>query len=193
MSVNNKHRYWWFILYPESAIPDWKDVLKMRGLPIAISPLHEFDIKNQEGETKKPHHHVILCYSGPTTFKSVKSLTVDTLQATIPQPLDSVKGAYDYLTHKNDPDKYQYSDEEIELMNGFDIIDMVQLNERDKAELSFRVMDDIKEQNITEYSDLLEFYRNNEDYQLYNYVFGHTIPLNTYISSLRNKMKSEVR
>lgn len=187
MASSNKHRYWWFILYPESAIPDWKEVLKMRGLPIAVSPLHEFDIKNEAGELKKAHYHIILCYSGPTTFKSVKALTVDTLQATIPQPLDSVKGAFDYLTHKNDPDKYQYSDEEIELMNGFDIADMVQLNERDKAELSFRVIEDIKQNNIFEYSDLLEFYMNNEDYQLYNYVFGHTIPLNTYLSSLRNK------
>lgn len=192
MAATNKHRYWWFILYPESAVPDWIEVLKMRGLPIAVSPLHEFDLKNEEGEIKKPHYHVILAYSGPTTFNSVKSLTVDVLQATIPKPIDHIKGAYEYLTHKNDPDKYQYSVDEICLYNGFDITEMVLLSERDKAELLIRVMSDIDDNGIYEYSDLLRYYNNLGDFTLLNYVSCHTLLLNTHITSIRNKRLDEI-
>src|SRR5699024_12578625 len=30
-----KKRNWWFVLYPESAPPDWRDRLRATGLPIA--------------------------------------------------------------------------------------------------------------------------------------------------------------
>lgn len=184
--MSNKHRYWWFILYPESSPPDWKEILKFRGLPVAISPLHEFDLKNEEGELKKPHYHVILCYSGPTTFNSVKCLTVDELHATIPKPLDCIKGAYDYLTHKNDSYKYQYSVDEIELLNGFEISEMVELSERDQAELDMSVLDIIDDNNIAEYHQLLRFCRRSDNFRMYNYVRTHTIHLNTYITSRRH-------
>lgn len=184
--MTNKHRYWWFLLYPESGLPEWKEELKMRGLPIAISPLHEFDLKNEEGEIKKPHYHVILCYPGPTTFNAVKSLTVDELKGTIPKALDSVKGAYDYLTHKNDPKKFQYSEDEIELLNGFDIIEMAQLSERDKAELNVSIINDINAHDIKEYADLCNYYIKIADYQRFNIVSTHTIFFNRYITSRRH-------
>lgn len=185
MSVSNKHRYWWFLLYPESAPKDWKEILKFRGMPIAVSPLHEFDLMNEEGELKKPHYHIILCYSGPTTFNSVKALTVDELNSTIPKPLDCVKGAYDYLIHKNDPDKFQYCEDEIELLNGFDIVQMSDLSERDKAELKISIIKDIQDNNIKEYSQLIDFYISAPDYQKFNIVSTHTIFFNRYITSRR--------
>ncbi|EMH45272.1 plasmid replication protein, partial [Helicobacter pylori GAM96Ai] len=40
-----------------------------------------------------------------------------------------VKGAYEYFTHKNDPEKAQYSETDIELFNGFDINDFKSLKE----------------------------------------------------------------
>lgn len=69
-----KKRYWAFVLYPESAPEDWKEILQMTGLSCCVSPLHDKDI-NPTGEPKKAHYHVILCYSGPTTLKCVKAIT----------------------------------------------------------------------------------------------------------------------
>ena len=65
-----KARYWSFVAYPESLPSDWKDTLTRTGLPIAISPLHDKDI-NPNGEAKKAHYHVILCFDGPTTYSVV--------------------------------------------------------------------------------------------------------------------------
>lgn len=183
--ANDKHRYWWFILYPESAPKDWKEVLTFRGLPCAISPLHEFDLKNEEGEVKKAHHHIILCYAGPTTFNNVKRLTVDELGQTIPKAIDNVRGAYEYLTHKNNPEKYQYSDEEIQFLNGFDIKEIVEQSEKDKALTKIAILDDIKRLEITEYFKLLNYYMATEEYEKFNVAAGSTILFNTYISSFR--------
>lgn len=192
MSSVIKKRFWWFLIYPESCIPDWLESLKMHGLPIAVSPLHQYDLLNEEGEIKKPHYHVILCYPGPTTFNNVKTLTVDELQGTIPKAIDSVKGAYDYLTHKNDKDKFQYNEDEIQLYNGFDIFELVQLSEKDKADLKIQVIRDIIINDFKEYSDIVNYYMTNNDYQLFNLVSNHTIFFNRYISSRRHSKEKLV-
>ncbi|MGN0532752.1 MAG: replication protein [Eubacterium sp.] len=184
--ANDKHRYWWFILYPESAPKDWKEVLTFRGLPCAISPLHEFDLKNEEGEVKKAHHHIILCYAGPTTFNNVKRLTVDELGQTIPKPIDNVRGAYEYLTHKNNPEKYQYSDEEIQFLNGFDIKEIVEQSEKDKASIKMAILDDIDNLKILEYPALLRYYKSTEQYEKFNVASSNTILFNTVICSNRH-------
>ena len=66
-----KKRSWAFVLYPESAPTDWLDLLTQKGVPFCVSPLHDKDV-NPTGEIKKSHYHIILNYSGPTTFNSVQ-------------------------------------------------------------------------------------------------------------------------
>ena len=108
---NIKKRNWAFVLYPESAPENWKEILQQTGLGIAISPLHDKDV-NPTGEVKKAHYHIILIYDGPTTYNNVRSLT-ESLGQPIPQPLEQVRGYYRYLTHKDNPEKYQYDDKDI--------------------------------------------------------------------------------
>ena len=137
-----KKRYWAFVLYPDSAPEDWKEQLQLTGLDIAISPLHNLDV-NADGEVKKEHYHIILCYNGTTTFSNVKKLTVDRLNATIPQPLEHVKGYYRYLTHSDNPEKAQYSESDIVHLNGFNIFDYIEVTGLEKTKLKISVIDDI--------------------------------------------------
>ena len=123
---NVKKRNWVFLVYPDSAPSDWVSVLQSTGLSCAISPLHDRDV-NPTGEPKKPHYHVIACYSGPTSYNVVKSLT-DGLNAPIPQPLEQVRGYYRYLTHKDNPEKAQYCESDIRCLNGFDLADFCELS-----------------------------------------------------------------
>ena len=69
-----KKRNWTFVLYPESAPADWLEKLQLTGLQAEISPLHDKDI-NPDGTVKKAHYHIIVCYSGPTSYTVVKGLT----------------------------------------------------------------------------------------------------------------------
>ena len=119
MAKNIKKRNWAFVLYPESAPADWREQLQKTGLQCAISPLHDKDM-NPDNTPKKPHYHVILTYSGPTSYNVVKALT-DGFNQPIPQALEQVRGYYRYLTHKDNPEKAQYDEREIKTINGFNI------------------------------------------------------------------------
>ena len=90
MAKNIKKRNWAFVLYPESAPADWREQLQKTGLQCAISPLHDKDM-NPDNTPKKPHYHVILTYSGPTSYNVVKALT-DGFNQPIPQALEQVRG-----------------------------------------------------------------------------------------------------
>ena len=52
-----KTRAWTFIVYPDSAPDDWRDILDDLHIPWCESPLHDKD-QNPTGEQKKAHWHV---------------------------------------------------------------------------------------------------------------------------------------
>ena len=118
----------------ESAPSDWIEQLQLSGAQFAISPLHDKDL-NATGEPKKAHWHVIVVYGSPTTESNVKSLT-ERLNAPKPIPLEQVRGYYRYLTHKDNPEKAQYDEKDIQTLNGFDIRDFVEMT---KSEVNAKI------------------------------------------------------
>jgi len=185
MSKNIKKRNWAFIIYPDSAPANWIDILQKTGLQCVISPLHDCD-SNADGELKKAHYHVIACYSGPTSFNVVKSLT-DSLNAPIPQHLEQVKGYYRYLTHKDNPEKAQYKDSDIKTINGFNIFDFAELTRNEIAQIKKKLIKLIKQDGIIEYCDLLDSLIESESMSEFEVASNNTMFFNTYISSLRYK------
>ncbi len=153
---NVKKRAWTFVAYPDSLPNDWVDQLRMSGLQCAISPLHNRDV-NPTGELKKPHYHVILVYGNPTTYSNVKSLTNGKLGQTVPQPLEQVRGMYRYFTHDDNPEKAQYSKADIQVINGFDVHDFVELTRSEVEKAKRDVIRLIRDNGLTEYADLIDF------------------------------------
>lgn len=186
-SRNVKKRNWAFVLYPESAPEDWFERLQKKGLQGAISPLHDKDL-NADGEPKKAHYHVIVTYSGPTSFNVVKSLC-DELNCPIPQPLEQIRGYYRYLTHKDNPEKAQYSDSDIQLLNGFDIRDYVELTATEAAKIKIKLCQFIDEGGINEYYDLINLLRDSDMFDEFDVASRNTLFFNTYITSRRNKLR----
>lgn len=184
---NVKKRNWVFVLYPESAPSDWVEQLRLTGLQCVISPLHDKDI-DPTGEPKKAHHHIILCYAGPTSFNVVKQLT-ERLNQPIPQALEQVRGYYRYLTHKDNPDKAQYSDDDIRTLNGFNISDFVELSKSEVLEIKRKLQSLIREIEIFEYSDFMDYLLDNEMSLEYEVGSNNTYFFEKYISSRRNKAK----
>ena len=179
-----KKRNWTFVLYPESAPADWREQLQKTGLLCAISPLHDRDV-NPDGEVKKAHYHVILCYSGPTSYDVVKRLT-DSLSQPIPQPLEQVRGMYRYFIHKDNPEKAQYSDDDISTLNGFDIRDFVELTGSEIDNIKKSIQSLILDLNITEYSVLMDYLLSYDNPDYYSVASSNTLFFNTYLSSRRN-------
>jgi len=187
MTKNVKKRNWAFIVYPESAPTDWLEILQKTGLQCAISPLHDQDL-NADGTHKKPHYHVIAVYStGTTTFNVVKSLT-DSLNAPIPQHLEQIKGYYRYLTHKDNPEKAQYSESDIKTINGFNILDFAELTRSEITQIKKELIILVNKYKIVEYSDLLDFLLANESMSQFEVASNHTIFFNSYISSKRHSI-----
>lgn len=180
-----KKRSWAFVLYPESAPVDWLDVLIQKGVPFCVSPLHDKDI-DPTGLPKKAHYHIILNYSGPTTFNSVSEIT-SSLKQPIPIPLEQITGYFRYLTHKDNPDKYQYNEQDIRCYNGFDPLDFNDLTKTQINEIIYVIQDIIRDNDFIEYSDLLDYLRDNNLKNALDVASSHTILFNTYISSRRHK------
>ena len=62
-SPDVRARAWTFIVYPESAPENWRDVLDGFHLQWACSPIHDRDV-NATGEPKKAHWHILLSFGG---------------------------------------------------------------------------------------------------------------------------------
>lgn len=180
-----KKRNWAFVVYPESAPSDWIEQLKLSGLQFAISPLHDRDL-NDTGEPKKPHWHVIVVYGSPTTYNNAKALT-ERLNAPIPQALESVRGYYRYLTHKDNPEKVQYNELEVQTGGGFNILDFVELTKSEVLTIKKELQLLIRSQGITEYSDFMDFLLDNALNEQYDVASCNTYFFEKYISSCRNK------
>lgn len=190
MAKNIKKRNWAFVLYPESAPSNWREILQKTGLQCVISPLHDKDI-NPTGEPKKAHYHIILCYSGPTSYNVVKSIT-DSLNQPIPQPLEQIKGYYRYLTHKDNPEKAQYSDEDIETLNGFKISDYIELNKSEVMVIKIELIEFIQKYDLCEYSHFMDLVKDNLSDIYFEIASNHTLFFNSYLKSRRySKEKSE--
>lgn len=184
-----KKRLWAFVMYPDSMPKDAIETLKQSGLPCAISPLHDKDLNPDEVE-KKPHYHVILVYSGPTTYNAVSKFTAS-LNATVPQPLESVRGYYRYLTHKDNPEKFQYDDNDIVHLNGFNISDFVELTKSEVIQIKIKVQQFIREYNITEYGELMDMLLDNELMVEYEIASNNTLFFNSYVSSRRHVLNQK--
>lgn len=183
---NVKKRNWCFVLYPESAPENWRDLLSQTGLQVCISPLHDKDL-NADNTPKKPHYHVILVFDGPTTYNNVLSIT-ESLNQPIPQPLEQVRGYYRYLIHKDNPEKYQYNEYDITTLNGFDISNYIELTTSEVMALKKQLQSFVRDNHITEFSELMDLLLDNDLRNMYDVASNHTFFIDKYICSYRNKL-----
>lgn len=185
-----KGRNWAFVVYPESLPQNWEEIIIETGLPMVFSPLHDKDL-NPTGEVKKPHYHVICYYDNTTTVKNVKENVTDRLNGTIPIKLENMLGMYRYHLHLDNPEKYQYDDRDRRFFNGFDTNKVDSLTYTEISKLLREIQSFIKDNNIYEYSDLLDILLENEKFNMWDVARNHTILLNSYITSKRHKLKDE--
>lgn len=164
--TTDKARYFTFLLYPESIPENWEMQLEMIGIPMAISPLHDRDKSNVEGqEYKKAHYHVIYVAANPVTSHSVRmriqrALGKDSV-AKVQVVKQSMENMYLYLTHESKDaiakNKYKYNKKDIKLLNNFDIDRYVVLDVEDKDEMLNDVCDMIDEHGLANIRELRRF------------------------------------
>lgn len=181
-----KGRHFWFVVYPDSAPPDWREQLEQTGLPFCVSPLHDKDV-NPDGTPKKHHYHVIISWGNSTTYKNARSLC-DTLNCPRPQMLKNVTGAYRYHQHKDNPEKYQY-DEVSEIHNGWE----KPLDSNEVRKLMDELTQFVFTNDIREYAELIiEARFLGGEYA--DVAMNHTVYFNALVRSFRHSpMRSLMR
>lgn len=164
--AKDKARYFTFLLYPESIPNDWSQRLELMGVPIAISPLHDKDKSNVEGQTyKKAHYHVVYVAKNPVTTDSVRKRIQRVLGARsvskVQIVVQSMENMYLYLTHESKDaiakNKHKYSKRDITLLNNFDIDRYVTLDVEDKDDMLNDVCDLIDDHNLANMRELRRF------------------------------------
>ena len=184
-----KHWNYQCVIYEDSAPKDWISIIRSWGENALISPYHDKD-KHDDGSDKKPHYHVILCYNGPTALSVVEKLTRQLGQPN-PQAIENVKGYYRYLSHKDNPEKAQYDENEIETLNGFNVADYSDLTRSEVLEVKQRIIAIIRSCDIIEYCDLMDMLLDDGMMLEWEVASSHTFFFEKYITSRRYKMIRE--
>ena len=185
IKVDDRSRSWCFVMNPESAPENWKEVLADYGAAFAVSPLHDKDI-NPDGEPKKPHWHVTLAYQNKKSFAQVSEIT-SRLNATIPQKVANMVGNIRYMIHKDNPEKAQYEKSDIITGCGFDIENFLSRTKTESRTIMREIYAFIRESDINEFCDLMDYAFDNEPEWFDYLVDGHSIMLAALFQSRRGK------
>lgn len=182
---NERARVWTCILYPDSMPANFIDILSNMQLPIVLSPLHDSDVQS-DGSLKKVHYHLIIMYGGKKSYYQVCN-DLSPLRGTIPQRVRDTRSTVRYLIHKDNPEKAQYSFNDINTFGGVTIRDY--FNEKiNRDDLFYQIVDFIESEDITEFCDLVTYTRYNKP-EWKDIIFSsYTIFFNSYLTSRRNKI-----
>ena len=146
------------MLYTDSAKNNWQEILKSRKIK-GYAILHDKDVQ-EDGTPKKPHYHILIRYDNPTAESTVQKLAkeIGTANGKVISVAD-YKGYAEYLIHKNNPEKTQYTIEEVESYGGLNYKTLI----KDDGDSKRRAEETLKEilrycrQNgIYSYSELVD-------------------------------------
>lgn len=144
------------VVYPESAPENWQEILSEQFVPAFISPLHDKDI-NPTGEAKKPHWHVMLMFDGVKTIEQAAEI-FNKIGGVGCEVVQSQRGYARYLCHMDNPEKFQYSPEDVRALCGADYTGSIGLV-TDKYKAIGEMIDFCEENGIVSYSELLKYCR----------------------------------
>ena len=183
-----KKRNWTMVLYEDSCAKDWEDYLISTGVPFSYA-YHDKDI-TEIGESKKPHYHLLLCFDGPITLTNVTNYAKRIGAANdVVQPVGSVRGIVRYFCHKDNPDKYQYTEDVVQCRNGFDPSDYFNLTVTQQKVIKRKLIEYIQDNDIEEYATLIDTLMIDELDDMFDIATQNTFFFTQYIKSKRNIKK----
>ena len=194
------------VVYPEDLPVDmqvddaWIDIFKDMGHKLIISPYHDRDL-NPDGSKKKSHYHVLL-QGGRTwiKFAELKDLVKNSFKGkgvAVPQKCSNSDGLKRYMTHIDNPDKYQYSKDDIRCYNGATVDSAYQLSEEGKKLAIYDILQFVQEhEEIEDYYQMLDYamsLKADGDSTWFDILLSNSWVIERYISSRRNAFKDAER
>lgn len=112
------------VVYPDSAPEKWVELLQDEHIPAFISPLHDKDV-NPTGEPKKPHYHVIIMFDSVKTVEQAQEI-FDLIGGVGCEIVKCIRAYARYLCHMDNPDKAQYSVDDVQQISGADYYKIIE-------------------------------------------------------------------
>lgn len=181
---------WTFVCWPESLPEGWQALMADLHVPVAFI-LHDSDTLSDSDEDAKPHVHVLVRYD---SLKSLEQVRADFAFTGIEyiEPVRSFKSMCRYLVHMDDPDKHQYSKDDITALSGISL-DFSRKYSRDE-ELS--VVSDItafiEDNDVTEFAVVWVYASNHEPRWLDILAGKSSYGISQYIRSRSFSSRSDV-
>lgn len=188
MSSVPRSRYWASILYQESAKENFIEVLKEQHISFLLSPLHDADV-DSDGVLKKAHWHLMLCFDGPTT-QQVASILLYSINGVGCERVNSSNSYARYLCHLDDPDKAQYSPDDV-IAYGTDYASYI-VNSDTKYENIGGVLQYCLDNRIASFSGLLLSTKNNAPI-LFKTVCDNAYLIKNFLVDFRNVSRETVQ
>ena len=192
------------VVYPEDLSTEmqtndaWIDVFRDLGHKLVVSPYHDKDI-NADGSKKKPHYHILL-QGGRNwiKFSELKDLVKNDLEGkgvAVPQKCSNSDGLKRYMTHIDNPDKFQYSKDDIRCYNGASIDSAYSISEEGKKLAIYDIMAFVREhEEMSNYYQLMNYamdLKADGDSTWFDVLLSNSWTIERYISSRRNAVKDE--
>lgn len=182
--IRQQGLWWSFIIYDDSVPANYIERLQATHMQVALSPWHDKDTwdhpspervdpltgelipkgaRYKQGDRKKMHRHGIIKNDKKCSWREMNTLLQNMLNCPYIQKCRSLKGAYDYFLHINDPTKYQgYFKDEIIRLNGF----VVEPTKFEQGVLYDEIIERIKERRYTTWSEVTTHYHGQPEYML---------------------------
>ena len=151
--VKKRTRLLAFIIYPESADPQWIEKLQNLHVPGFISPMHTQEV-NEDGEILKDHYHVFLMFEGVKSqeqFDDIKKLVGGVGQENVSSKIGYAR----YLCHLDeDPNiKKHYDPNDVIELGGADYLDTINTAKNKRAMIREMIIY-VRSNNVIHYTDL---------------------------------------
>lgn len=183
---------WCFVGYPGDSLPNnYLSILQNEHIACLVSPIHDKD-KNADLSEKKKHIHFMVYYgNGANKSQDQVYELSKKLNGTIPIIVNSRNAMIRYFIHADNPEKKQYSRNDLICLNGFELGDAFDSYNNDNL-IYEKIENIIKENRIYNFAiliDTLKYY--NMIIEL-NYLRRHTIYFKELINARYQLQKKDI-
>lgn len=206
--AETRSKYWATIVYPESAVIGWLELLQSLGVQAILSPLHDRDEYEytdekkgfKKGDKKKPHYHLVFLFDSLKGSQQVKEIT-GKIGSVGQLKVLSIAGTIRYLTHKDCKDKVHYDEKDLVSIGGADIEKYLKTESEKDEDLNkqfYSISSLCVEFSLYEFSDLVDFLLSNEYYEQFkivrqnSYFWAQYLKSKRYTQSIRGSQEKNI-
>jgi hypothetical protein len=126
-------------------------------------------------------------FGGVKSFDQVRELTAR-LNAPVPERCHNAKALVRYMAHLDNPDKAQYSRDDIVAHGGVDLAELLRPSSSERYTIINEMIAFVKEYSIIEFQDLMDYARENEFDRWFPLLCDNSAyVVNQYIKSQRHR------